>query len=293
MKLTSAKVLEIIRRKNEGYTTYQARKIGDISIRRVNQIYEFYLKTGKPPALGRRMGRPNRLITDEEIKLIEKAYGIYRVSASTLEPLIMRDYSISIPHNQIHKVLLELNLAKKKEKIDVRKKHWKRYERKHSLTAIHLDWYYDPQKEQWVLPVIDDASRKMLSLIEEKTETAEASARAVELALKHGKIEQCITDHGSTFYNNIYDAKNEKTKNIFEKYLEKQGIKHILCRVKHPQSNGKSEKFNDLYKNHRHAFETKEEFMKWYNEIRPHMSLNFEILETPEQAFQRKIRKED
>ena len=89
MKLTSAKVLEIIRRKNEGCTTYQTRKIGDISIRRVNQIYEFYLKTGKPPALGRRMGRPNRPISDKERKLIEKAYGIYRVSASTLSVIFL------------------------------------------------------------------------------------------------------------------------------------------------------------------------------------------------------------
>ena len=40
------------------------------------------------------------------------------------------------------------------------------------------------------------------------------------------------------------------------------------------------------------AFKTKEEFLKWYNEIRPHRSLNFEMLETPSQAFKRKRRVE-
>lgn len=102
-------------------------------------------------------------------------------------------------------------------------------------------------------------------------------------ALLHGQISQCITDHGTQFIKSLGEAR-------FAKFLEKQGIKHILCRIKHPQSNGKSEKFNDLYKNHRHAFATKEDFTKWYNEIRPHRSLNFEELETPEQAFWRKMR---
>ena len=73
--------------------------------------------------------------------------------------------------------------------------------------------------------------------------------------------------------------------------LEK-GIKQILCKIKHPQSNGKVEKWFDTYDNHRYAFKTKEEFIKWYNEVRPHRSLNFEILETPQQAFIRKMKAE-
>ena len=78
----------------------------------------------------------------------------------------------------------------------------------------------------------------------------------------------------------------------FKDFLDENGIKQILCRIKHPQSNGKVEKFFDLYQNKRYMFETKEEFMHWYNEIRPHMSLNFEVLETPSQAFIRKMKAE-
>jgi IS1 family transposase len=54
MKLTKVKLLETIRRKNEGLTTYQARKIAGISIRRVNQIWKEYQETGKIPELGKR-----------------------------------------------------------------------------------------------------------------------------------------------------------------------------------------------------------------------------------------------
>ena len=231
------------------------------------------------------MGRPTRPITDEEISLVQKTYAKYRVSASTLEKLIERDYGLKLPHNHIHKIMLLLGLTKPKKSKDVRKKKWIRYERKHSLTAVHIDWYYDPVKEIHALPVIDDASRKMLALAEEKSATTEASIEAMKMALQHGKIKQCITDHGTQFWKGNTIAE-------FGKFLEKREIKHILCRIKHPQSNGKSEKFNDLYKNHRHAFKTKEEFMYWYNEVRPHRSLKFEELETPQQAFIRKMKAE-
>jgi len=286
MKLTKTKLVETIRRKNDGWTTYQARKIAKISVRRVNQVYGQYLKTGEIPQIGLRNGRPKKSILDWEIKLVRETYIKYRVSASTLEKLIERDYGKHIPHNKIHKIMTLLGFAKPKNKKDIRKKNWIRYERKHSLTAVHLDWYYDLIKEIWALPVIDDASRKMLALIEEKSATTDASIEAMKLALKHGKIKQCITDHGTQF------IKDENRKSKFNEFLMSHEIKHILCRIKHPQSNGKSEKFNDLYKNHRHAFNTKEEFMQWYNEIRPHKSLRFKELETPQQAFIRKMKAE-
>ena len=42
------------------------------------------------------------------------------------------------------------------------------------------------------------------------------------------------------------------------------------------------------YKRFRKHFSSFEEFVDWYNN-RPHGSLNFEKLETPEQAFWRKM----
>lgn len=273
--------------RNDGETAYQARKVANITVRRVYQIYSEYLRTGEPPAIGRRMGRPIHPITDMERELVQIAYEKYRVSAATLERLIKRDYDIHISHNHIHKIMIGLELAKSKNGKDIRKKKWIRYERRHSLTAVHIDWYHDGKQDIWALPVIDDASRKMLALVEEKHATTDASIEAIEAALKHGKILQCITDNGTQF------IKGKEQESRFVEFLTKEGITHIPCRIKHPQSNGKSEKFNDLYKNHRHAFQTKEQFMQWYNEIRPHRSLNFAELETPEQAFIRKMKAED
>ena len=284
MKLTKNKLIETLRRKNEGWTTYQARKIARISIRRVNQVWKQYQLTGKIPEIGRNNSRPKRPIEQWETNMVKQSYEKYRVSASTLEKLIDRDYNKHISHRRIHKILLELGYAKKKGKKDIRKKEWIRYERRHSLTAVHIDWYQDG--ENWVFGVEDDASRKILSLIECSNSTTDKSIEGMEEALLYGKIRQCISDHGTQFIKTIAD-KNSR----FKEYLRSKGIKQILCKVKHPQSNGKIERWFGVYKNHRTAFKTKEEFLRWYNEIRPHRSLNFKELETPQQAFIRKLRK--
>ena len=54
MKLTRPKLIEIIRRKNDGWTTYQVRKIAGISIRRVNQVWNEYQLTNLVPEIGKK-----------------------------------------------------------------------------------------------------------------------------------------------------------------------------------------------------------------------------------------------
>lgn len=276
--------METLRRKNEGWTTYQARKIARISIRRVNQVWKEYQETEQIPEIGKKNGRPIKPIEQWEINMVKQAYEQYRVSASTLMKCIERDFSKHINHNRIHKIMLDLGYAKKKDKKDKRKKDWIRYQRRHSLTAVHIDWYNHKNK-RWVFGVIDDASRKMLALVECSSATTDKSIEGMEDALKHGRIRQCISDHGTQFIKTDKDSR-------FVEFLSSKGIKQILCRIKHPQSNGKIEKWFHTYKIHRDSFDTKEGFLTWYNRVRPHRSLNFSELETPEQAFIRKMKAE-
>ena len=286
MKLSRAKILEIIRLKNEGKSSYQVRKRFGISTRRVDQLYQHYLETGRPPEIGRAMGRPIRPITRQERTMIAAAYKRYRVCADTLERLIERDFGVHIPHNHIHKFLVEKCYAKRLNKVVKRKKDWIRYQRRHSLTAVHIDWHFNAEKRIWVFSVIDDASRKILALIECAARSTNASIRGMEEALKHGKIKQCISDHGAEFIS------NQGGRSRFTKFLARQGIQQILCRIKHPQSNGKIEKWFYLYDQHRWHFSSRNAFVTWYNEVRPHRSLNFEELETPAMAFERKMKAE-
>ena len=284
MKLTQAKLIRTLKKLADGKTAYQARKVAGISVRRVYQLKEAFDETGEIPDIGKLAGRPRKPFEEWEIQAVKKAFEKYRVSADTLERLIDRDYKRHIGHNRIHQILVYLGYAKKRNKQDIRKKKWKRYERRHSLTAVHIDWHYF--KGTWVFGVEDDASRKLLALIESSKESTDNSIIGMELALKHGHIKQCISDHGSTFISNLTDAKSR-----FRDYLKSKGIKQILCKIKHPQSNGKIEKWFECYDKNREAFETKEKFMYWYNDLKPHRALKFDKLETPSQAFIRKLRK--
>jgi len=240
--------------------------------------------TGDIPVIGKGVGRPMMPIEKWETELVKRFYEKYRVTADTLERLIERDEKIHMSHYRIHAILLELGYAEKKDKKDVRKKDWIRYERMHSLTTVHIDWHYTGKV--WVFAVIDDTSRKVIATIECNSPTTKASIEGMEIAMKYGKIKQVISDRGTQFMNNM-DGYSQ-----FQKFLKLHEIQHIKCRIKHPQSNGKIEKWWDCYESHRKAFKTLEEFLNWYNCIKPHRSLNFDVLETPEQAFIRKRRKD-
>ena len=197
MKFTRGKLIGTLRRENDGWTTYQARKIAGITVRRVNQIWKQYQESGQVPGLSRPV-RPVKPIRPWERDLVKEAYDNYRVSASTLEKCIENEYGRHVSHNRIHRILVESGLVRMVKKKHKRKK-WVRYERRHSLQAVHLDWCYGPVQSKWVLPVIDDASRMILSLLEVKNATTEASIEAIKQALKHGQIRECITDRGTQF----------------------------------------------------------------------------------------------
>jgi len=284
MKLTQAKLTGTLKKLVDGKTTYQARKVAGISVRRVYQVKKEFDKTGEMPDIGKHAGRPRKPFEEWEILAVKEAYEKHRVSADTLERLIDRNFQKHIGHNRIHQILVYLGYAWKKGKKNIRKKEWKRYERRHSLTAVHIDWHYF--RGVWVFCVEDDASRKLLALIESEKESTENSILGMEIALKHGQIKQCISDHGSTFTSNFVDAKSR-----FREYLVSKKIKPILCRIRHPRSNGKVERWFQTYDRHRKAFGTKEEFIYWYNDLKPHRALNFDKLETPSEAFMRKLRK--
>jgi putative transposase len=72
-------------------------------------------------------------------------------------------------------------------------------------------------------------------------------------------------------------------------FLEENNINHIIARVKHPQTNGKIERWFGLLEQKLTRFRSVPQFVCWYNTIQPHMSLNLDECETPEQAFLRKL----
>ena len=69
-----------------------------------------------------------------------------------------------------------------------------------------------------------------------------------------------ITDHGSQFFANKSD-KNGDSECAFGQFLAENRIKHILARVKHPQTNGKIEKWFHTYEKSRKLFDDFDKFL--------------------------------
>ncbi len=288
VKLTKRKVDYIIRAKKRNESDKNIGKDMKVSPSTVKRVWMHWLKNEEPIPI-KKFGR-KKIATDEESeKLIVAIHKEQKQGARRLEKIIDFKHGKHIPHNRIHKVLLKAGLAKENKSKKKRRKAWIRYERKHSLTAVHLDWHTGKVIQKEVCVVEDDSSRYILAGGEFDAATAENSINLVQEVLDNykwiRKVEQVITDRGSQFYANKKD-KNDESESRFESFLAENQILHIKAGVKHPQTNGKVEKLYDLYEKYRLEFETFADFAKWYNTIRFHESLDTEhYLQTPYDAF--------
>jgi len=143
-----------------------------------------------------------------------------------------------------------------------------------------------------VVAVEDDASRRVFDMIETDGSSASRSVELLDSVRTENDapvpILEVITDHGSEFINTRQDER-PCLDHEFESYLADHEIKHTLCTVGRPQSNGKLERFFRTYDKHRWRFGTLDEFLTFYNTERPHMSLDWDNLETPADAFDRLV----
>jgi putative transposase len=279
MKLNKEKVKFIVEKLGNGWTAYQLSQQFEVSIGRIYQIKRKALISGDVPEIGKNIGRPRKPLNEYESNSINQCFKEFKLSASLLRPIIKSKYGIDINHNRINRILKESGLAKQMEK-KTRKKAWVRYERDHSLTAVHMDWLEDMERGVWVCAVLDDASRMILAYGEFENATAENTVLLLEKALDYGKIRELITDQGPQF-----------TSDLLKEFCEANKIQQIFGRINHPQTNGKIERWYGLYRQKRHMFNSLKEFVYWYNHIKPHLSLNFEELETPALAFRRKFKR--
>jgi putative transposase len=292
MKLSQNKIRKIVSQKRKGASSIVLARTYHITRRRIDQIWKYYQDHGENLPIGQNLGRPRKPFTDDESKIIEEAFRKYKFGARMLEVIIRVGYKKHISHNRIHQYLKDHGYARS-ESAKQRQRKWVRYERKHSMSAIHIDWHEVPLTDVKVCAVLDDSSRKILAAGEFENINTENSIVVMERALHEYasicRIREIIMDHGSEFGAHRRDE-NGYWDSEFKQYLESKEIQPILARVKHPQTNGKIEKWFHAYVRFRNEFVTLDEFIDWYND-RPHGSLDFEHLESPNIAFWNRLPK--
>lgn len=282
------------KQKEKGVKNKELAYISGIGIRWFQRLYAEYKMTGKIPQLNWNR-RPKTFLKEEDEKMIDKALEESKMAGAVyLRLYIKKYYGKNIPHNKIHQYLLRKGIAQEDEK-KKKQRVYKLYERDHSFSLVHLDWHdSDCIPGKHVCAIIDDASRNILCGEEFDNEyeeyAIELMKQAVNIAYRSysSVIRECNTDKGSPFYNNTKDKDGERNRNEFELFLEKSQIQHIPSRRKHPQTNGKEERWFRTYEENRMKFKTFKEFVKWYND-RINLGLSRKEGITPNEAVMFKL----
>jgi len=203
-------------------------------------------------------------------------YGACRIEQ------LLKQKGFGISHRQIEKILLRNGLVEPNIKKQKPRK-WVRFQMPNPNDMSHTDWTYDPFTGKQFSVYIDDRTRLITSFGLFKRATAENSIALLKSAIaEYGKPKSVMTDHGSQYYANRCEVNQQNTK--FRIVLDALGIKHYLARVNRPQTNGKVERFFLTYKTEyaTGTFNDISQFIKHYNEKRPHMSLMYK---TPKEIW--------
>lgn len=149
-----------------------------------------------------KMGRPvSSLPGSREHSAVLATNTDGHVGARHLEEIIESSTGVHIPHNTIHKIMVENNLAMEEKRKKQRRK-WIRYEREHSNSMWHTD-FKQLDDGRWFIAYQDDASRFVTGYgVFENATTENALAVLDEAITNHGKPASILTDHGSQFYAN-------------------------------------------------------------------------------------------
>lgn len=283
-KLKHAYVVEILRRLNLGNRgAYGIGKRFGVSPRRVRQLEKKYKETNIVPKL-RKPGPKRQEIPEEVKRIIAEEWRENPVGAVALERILKKKRFLSVSHNKIHEVLLEAGCSKTSLKKKKRRK-WVRFERHKSNSLWQIDW--TRLKGKWVIAILDDASRFVVGYGVFSSATAAHSIEVMERAVaQYGAPKQLLSGRDIQFIYSMKGVKREA--HSFQRALKKYGVKHILARVNHPQTCGKIERFFGGLKAKWEHFGSVDGFVDWYNNRRPHTSLNWDELETPAQAFMKK-----
>jgi transposase InsO family protein len=203
-----------------------------------------YEASGSPGLERLKTPRPrvwNRLLAWEEARIIELALAHPELS-SRLLAVKMTDSGLAVSEATVYRLLKRHGLVRPRPLgEDPAAKEWRhKTERPDEIWQCDAAHFFIPGWGYYkAIPVLDDFTRKLLSLPLMPDETSESIANAVELALEkaeeegHTKGQKLLTDNGAGFVG-------EKLAD----YLKERGMGHIFGAPYHPQTQGKVERLN-------------------------------------------------
>lgn len=260
----------------------QVQKVSRVAIWKIKKKYQ---RWGKDGLKDHQPGRLFEPLNAKFYDLVIQEWKKTKYGARKLYKHFQRQgYGVSL--RKISQVMIKEGFQKPNIKKQKPRKY-KRYEWPIPNLMWHTDWHtikHGPYKGKKILPYIDDCSRKIMSYGVSDRATENNSVAVLYKAIaENGVIPwQLNSDRGSQFIPNKYDKKG-KANHAFQLAVTELGIIFIPSRKRHPQTNGKNEKWFDiLEKEFDERFKTIDEFVQWYNEVRISEALDYI---TPNEAY--------
>ena len=292
-KLTDRRIAYLVRQARLGYPRDSLGQMAarwGVGRRRLNQVLQLSRALGGAPLLKTARRPPEPPLSVQEKAEIELERRRTRRGATKLYQALLRR-GIHIPKMKIYRYAKERGWVVANPRKQ-RPRRYVRYERLHSGSLLHGDYHRTSEAHPHCILWEDDASRRILSGGEFPAATTEGAIATLKEALAQAhawnlEIREVNTDRGTQFVTNP-SSLGERTEHAFPRFLESIGVRHIVSRVNHPQTNGKLERLWREYDLHRWRFATLEEFIDW-NNGQVHDALWLEVFETPNEAWQRKL----
>lgn len=151
-----------------------------------------------------------------------------------------------------------------------------RYERAHSMSMWQGDWkeFELNGSKKWLIAFMDDSSRFITCYGVFDSPTTENTISVLNQGFQeYGMPRKILTDNGTQF---VSARDREHALHKFGEFLALHNIKHIPTAIKHPQTNGKIERFFREVERRIGKFGSVDKIVHWHNVIKPHMSLNYD-----------------
>ena len=262
-----------------------AMKISRMALWKIEKRYKKHgedgLKTSKP-------GRLFEPLSPKFYNLLIQEWKKYKCGARKLYA-VMKKKGFSVSLRKISQVLVKEGFQKPTPKRKKPRKY-KRYEWPIPNYMWHTDWHVIKAKRlkgENIIVYIDDCSRKIIGYGLGPMTTRNSLFTLYDAIAENLVMPFALnSDRGAQFIANKFDKKG-KANHEFQEALEELGILFIPSKRRHPQTNGKNEKFFDILdKEFDDRFETIDQFIDYYNNVRPSEALDYM---TPNEAYKKRL----
>ncbi|MFH1669896.1 MAG: DDE-type integrase/transposase/recombinase [Candidatus Woesearchaeota archaeon] len=253
------------------------------------KIWQAYKKYGKDGLKDHKAGRLFEPLNNQFYKRVVDEWNKQRCGARKLHA-ILKKKGFSVSLRKISQVLKTECLQKPCPKRQ-RPRKYKRYEWPLPNFMWHTDWHVikaEKLKGQNFISYLDDCSRKIMAHGVFDAMTTRNSLLTLYKAIAQHKVTpfELNSDRGSQFIPSKVGKKG-KANSAFQEVLQELGILFIPSRRRHPQTNGKLEKFHHILDTEfDDRFETIDQFIDWYNNERASEAVDYM---TPKEAYEKRL----